>query len=295
MNPRVFAPAKINLTLQVGRPRADSRHPLQSMIAFADVGDWVEAAPAAEFSLHASGPFASAVAADDSNLVLRAARALAAALGEGRGAVLRLTKNLPVASGIGGGSSDAAATLKALNALWGAGLGEARLCELARALGADVPVCVGARGAYMTGTGEDFAPLDLPELDAVLVNPLRPLATAAVYRQFDAMKLGADFHARPPGAWRERGACLAAIAACGNDLEAPARALMPELAEMRALLAADTRVRQVGLSGSGATLFALADDRVSAQAIAAALQRARPLWWIKPARLGALDAGGSGV
>ncbi len=295
MNPRFFAPAKINLTLQVGRPRADGRHPLQSMIAFADVGDWVEAAPAAELSLRVSGRFASEIAADESNLVLRAARALAAALGEGRGAALALTKHLPIASGIGGGSSDAAATLKALNALWGVGLDEVRLCEIACALGADVPVCVSARAAYMTGTGEDFAPLDLPELDAVLVNPLRRLATAEVYRQFDVMNLGANFKPRPAGAWRERGACLAAIAACGNDLEAPARALLPELAEASTLLNADPRVHHVGLSGSGASLFALTDDRACALEIVLALQRVRPLWWIKPARLGALDAGGSGV
>src|SRR5262249_7706377 len=115
MSVRVFAPAKINVTLEVGSPRADGLHPLQSAVMFADVGDWIEAAPGQELSLTIDGPFAASLTSNDNNLVLRAARTLAPA----GGAALRLTKNLPVASGIGGGSSDAAATLKALNQLWG--------------------------------------------------------------------------------------------------------------------------------------------------------------------------------
>ena len=178
MSVRVFAPAKINLTLEVGRPRADGRHPLRSIVAFADVGDVLEAVATRDLTLTIAGPFAAALPADETNLVLRAARALAAAAGVSIGAAITLTKNLPIASGIGGGSSDAAAALKALNALWGLGRGEAQLCALARELGGDVPVCVYARSALMTGSGEEFTALALAPLDAVLVNPLAPLSTA---------------------------------------------------------------------------------------------------------------------
>lgn len=286
MSVRVFAPAKINLTLEVGRPRADGRHPLQSVVVFASVGDVVEAAPAPMLSLVITGRFAGELACDESNLVLRAARALAAAAGIAEpGAALMLTKNLPVASGIGGGSADAAATLKALNDLWGLGLDAARLAEIGAGLGADVPVCVGGRSAFMTGIGETSTPIDAPEFDAVLLNPLKPLATAEVYRQFDAMQLGAGFTPRPPPAWPGRDACLAELAAIGNDLEAPAHALMPELSQMRSLLRRDGRVRHLGLSGSGATMFALLDSDADAEAFAAENLDAQPLWWVCATRL----------
>lgn len=281
MSVRVFAPAKINLTLEVGRPRADGRHPLRSIVAFADIGDLLDAAPAADLTLAIAGPFASSLPADETNLVLRAARALAASADARMGAALTLTKNLPIASGIGGGSSDAAATLKALNALWGLGREEAQLCALARELGGDVPVCVYARSALMTGTGEEFTPFALAPLDAILVNPLRPLSTAEVYRQFDLMRLGGEFDASAPLQGRaDSGA---------NDLEMPASALMPELRDMREELEALPGVRHVGLSGSGATMFALLDSGDAALESATMLRRLRPGWWIAPARLGALD------
>lgn len=284
MNVRVLAPAKINLTLQVGRPRADGLHPLESVVMFADVGDVVEAAPAATLSLEIEGPFAEGLSAGDDNLVLRAARALQRAAGVHAGATLRLQKNLPVASGIGGGSSDAAATLKALKELWGLGLDEAALADVARPLGADVPVCVAARTAYMTGAGERFTPIRAPVLDAVLVNPLRPLATADVYRKFDAMGLGAEFRAGPSPAWETRESALEAMAALGNDLEAPARALLGELDGVAQALGADARVRYAGLSGSGATMFAIVDSAEDARALSLAL--APTGWWVRPAVLG---------
>ncbi|MBL8531524.1 MAG: 4-(cytidine 5'-diphospho)-2-C-methyl-D-erythritol kinase, partial [Hyphomonadaceae bacterium] len=178
---RVFAPAKINLTLQVGPPGGDGMHPLQSVVAFADVGDWVEVAPSEGLTLAMDGPFAPMLTQDEDNLVLRAARLLAAEGQVRAGAALRLSKHLPVASGIGGGSSDAAAALKALNQLWALDLDVAALAQLGRRLGADVPVCLGARSAWMTGAGEQVAALALPEMDVVLVNPLRPAPTAQVF------------------------------------------------------------------------------------------------------------------
>ncbi len=285
MSVRIFAPAKINLTLQVGRPRADGLHKLQSAVMFADVGDWVEVAQADGLSLEVRGPFASGLIADDSNLVLRAAHALALAAGIAPRAKLLLEKNLPIASGMGGGSSDGAATLKALNILWELGLAEAELMRIAREIGADAPVCVAARSAWMTGVGDTLAPMQAPVLHAVLVNPLRPLATAAVFREFDRMRCGHGFAEAPAPVWRTPAEVWAGAATMGNDLEAPARVLMPEIAEMSGLLRPNPGVAHVGLSGSGATVFALVDTREAAEAVAATLARSH--WWVRPAVLGA--------
>lgn len=286
MSIRVFAPAKINLTLQVGRPRADGLHPLQSVVVFADVGDVVEASEADAMTLSITGDFAKELVAGDDNLVLRAARALAEAASVRAGAALTLEKNLPIASGIGGGSSDAAATLRALNELWALNLPASRLAEIARPLGADVPVCIAGAPAYMTGAGETFAPMHVPALHAVLVNPLQPLPTPSVYRQFDVMNLGGAFAESDAPNWRDTSAALAATAAIGNDLDAPARQLMPAIAEIESNLRADPRVRYAALSGSGATMFGLVDNAETAEALAHALQAAHPEWWVADTVLG---------
>ncbi len=275
---KVFAPAKINLTLAVGRPRADGLHPLQSVVMFADVGDVVEVAEAATLSLTITGPFARALPVDDDNLVLQAARALA----EDRGAAITLQKNLPIASGIGGGSSDAAATLIALSELWDI---DADLTEIAALLGADVPVCLSGDSAYMTGAGEECAPIPVPELDAVLINPTKPLSTAEVYRRFDAMGLGGGFVERAPPKLNSRGDAIT-CAKMGNDLWAPALALMPELGDIATALANEPGVAYAALSGSGATMFALTKDAAAAAALAQKLSAAHPEWWIKPTCLG---------
>ena len=287
MSVRASAPAKINLTLKVGPQRGDGLHPLQSVAAFAPGAEWVEAAHADRLSLRVIGPFADALEAGENNLVLRAARALAAAADIGApGAQLTLFKDYPIASGIGGGSSDAAATLKALNTLWALGFDEARLCAIAQSLGADVPVCVAARAAYMTGAGEIFTPFDLPPLYAVLVNPLRPLPTPAVYRQFDAMGLGARFDPdAPPPAWPDAASALAGMRALGNDLAAPAAALVPELDDIAAQLRADPRVLYASMSGSGATMFAICDNSSNAKALEAALAASGGAYWIRSAAL----------
>ena len=282
----IFAPAKINLTLEVGRPRADGMHPLQSVAMFADVGDWVAAAEADALSLRIEGEFACDLSADADNLVLRAARALAIAAGvEAPRAALTLIKNLPVASGIGGGSADAAAALRALNRLWRLDLDDAALADIARALGADVPVCVFGRAAYLTGTGVEAAPLALPMLHAVLVNPLQKLATAAVYRQFDELGLGEDFEARAAPSWRSVSEVIAGAASFGNDLEPAAHTLMPALTEISDAVASDRRVRHAALSGSGATMFGLTASAEDAAGFAADLAAAHPHWWVRPARL----------
>lgn len=287
MSVRIFAPAKINLTLKVGRPRADGLHPLQSVVVFADVGDWVDAEPADKLSLEIRGPWAPSLSADPSNLVLCAARALALAAGISPCAKLVLEKNLPIASGMGGGSSDAAATMRALNVLWALGFSEAQLTRIAGEIGADVPVCVAGRSVYMTGVGEICTPITTPVMRAVLVNPGRPLATAAVYRQFDLMSLGGGFAERPPPMWRDGASARADITAMGNDLEAPAQVLMPEISLILRTLAADSRVLCTGMSGSGASIFALFVDAVAAHALADELALMNPRWWVRPAVLGA--------
>lgn len=290
MNVREFAPAKINLTLEVGWPyRKTGRHPLQSVVAFADVGDWVEAEPAEALTLTIEGPFAAGLSAEQDNLVLRAARALAAYANRAvPNARLRLTKNLPVASGIGGGSSDCAATLRALNRLWSLNLGEAQLMKIGAGLGGDVPVCVFARSAYMTGEGETVAPLGLPPLPAVLVNPRTPVSTAAVFQSFDAAAGGSGFVERPAPEWKTLDDVCSGVAERGNMLTGAARELAKPIAEVEAALRADPAARCVSLSGSGATMFALTETNEGAQAFAQRLVSRFPNWWVAPATL-ALD------
>jgi 4-diphosphocytidyl-2-C-methyl-D-erythritol kinase len=281
MSVRAFAPAKINLTLEVGPPRADGYHPLQSVVTFADVGDIIEAEPAEVLSLNIVGEFADELVGDtETNLVMRAAHALSDAAGISQGASLTLEKQLPIASGIGGGSSDAAAALRALNELWGLNWPLDQLRPIAGKLGADVPVCLAGLPAYMTGTGEVFEPIALPAFAAVLINPLAPLSTPEVYRRFDAMGLGARFAAKPAPDWSSAAQALAGIARTGNDLTDPATAIAPQIAEVSQMLRADLRVRYAALSGSGATVFALTANAEDAAALADALQEKRPDWWV---------------
>lgn len=283
MSARVFAPAKINLTLEVGRPRADGYHPVQSAVVFAGEGDWVEASPAETLTLAITGPFSGSLKASDDNLVLRAVRLL----DRERGAALQLEKNLPIASGIGGGSADAAATLIALNQIWDLGKSAAQLAEMAAPLGADVPVCVHQRSAWITGVGETVTPFEAPLFDAVLVNPGRPQPTPPVFRRFDDMGLGDAFTERAAPDWSTLEAALADISRRGNDLEAPAIALMPGLGNLLATLRADPRSLHAALSGSGATCFAVTNSAADARSLAADLSARNRDWWVRATTLGA--------
>jgi 4-diphosphocytidyl-2-C-methyl-D-erythritol kinase len=287
----VFAPAKINLTLAVGPLRADGRHELQSLAAFADVGDRLRLEPASGLSLQVRGPFAPALAEETDNLVLRAARLLAqAAGGAPLGAALTLEKNLPVASGIGGGSADAAAALRGLNSLWGLGWSEGALADLARSLGADVPVCVACRPALMSGAGEDLRPVAMPSLSAVLVNPGVPVSTGAVYRRFDALGLGADWPPpEPPSSFASPDESWRIFLGRDNDLSPAAIVEAPVIAAMLQRLRQDPRVKLARLSGSGATGFALTEAWALARAVAQDLTAEGRGWWIVPAQLGAVD------
>ena len=286
-----FAPAKVNLYLHVGAPRADSLHPLDSLVAFAaDVGDVVAAAPGDALSLDIAGPFAPALTIEADNLVLRAARALADGAGIKPRAAVRLEKNLPVASGIGGGSSDAAAALRVLNRLWEIRASEDDLEKLAAPLGADVPACVRARSVRMRGVGADLTPVAMPSLAAVLVNPLVAAPTGQVYRAFDHDAGGADLAdtGAPPG---EASDALIWLGRLRNDLAAAAQRVAPVVGDVLATLSQAAPGALVRMSGSGATCFALIDNSAAAASLARTIAARRPDWWVRVARLGDVDVG----
>ena len=281
---RVRAPAKVNLYLHVLGRRPDGYHELDSLVAFPDIADMVAARPGAGLSLAIDGPFAAALGGDpEGNLVLRAARLLARAAGIAADAALTLTKNLPVASGIGGGSSDAAAALRALCRLWHLRPGEARLDEIACALGADVPACLLARPAWLGGIGERIVPAGaLPLLGIVLVNPLRGLPTHAVF----AARRGAFSAPGRPGALPTAGdALLALLRRQRNDLTEAAVGILPEIAAILDGLAAEEGVLLSRMSGSGATCFALCADARAAGHVARRIAAARPGWWVRAGQL----------
>jgi len=271
-----FAPAKVNLFLHVTGRRQDGYHLLDSLAVFGPAGDTVGAAPADDLRLTVDGPFAPALADAGDNLVLRAARALATAAGVAPRAALTLEKRLPIASGIGGGSADAAAALRALDRLWRTDFGLPRLRPIAASLGADVPVCLSRAPARMGGVGDVLSPAPtLPDCGLLLVNPGMPVPTPAVF----AARRG-DFSAPAvlPAAWPDAVAMASDLRALGNDLEAPAIALCPPIAATLAAIAALPGCLLARMSGSGATCFGLfVDAHAATRAAAHAVWP--PAWW----------------
>ena len=275
------APAKVNLFLRLRGVRADGYHLLESLAVFPAIGDVVEGEAAAGLSLTLDGPFGRDLPADGGNLVLRAAEALAEVAGISHaGAALRLVKNLPVASGVGGGSSDAAAALRLLARLWHVEPPEV----LAERLGADVPACLSApRPTLMSGVGERLAPAPpLPRFWVVLVNPLEPVETRAVFRETREKDLPAG-PAAPKAGFPTFGALIQWLRAHRNDLEPAARRLCPAVGEVLASLADAPLVR---MSGSGATCFALHERPAAAMAQADRIRAAAPGWWVVAAPVG---------
>jgi 4-diphosphocytidyl-2-C-methyl-D-erythritol kinase len=266
-----LAAAKVNLALHVTGRRADGYHLLDSLVVFPRIGDRLEAEPAATLSLTIDGPFARELGSGPDNLVIRAA--LLAREGGGEGAALRLTKSLPVASGIGGGSADAAATLRLLARLWNRPL-PPRAAQAG--LGADVPVCVAGTAARMRGIGDELAPVALPAFWLVLVNPGVPIPTPAV---FAALSCRDNPPMPDPPAFPDAAALASWLATCRNDLEAAALTVAPEIGEVVAAIAARPGCRLARMSGSGATCFGLFTAAEPALAAAEALRAARPAWW----------------
>ncbi len=281
----LLAPAKLNLYLHVVGRRADGYHLLDSLVAFADIGDRLDVSAAATLNVAITGPFAKDLAALDpaQNLVWRAATLLARSLGREPGALVMLEKYLPVASGIGGGSSDAAAALKALAKLWGASFDAPALARLGAQLGADVPVCLAGKTSWLGGIGEEVAPAPkLPPAWLVLVNPGKALPTAAVFKaRRGPYAVPARFDRAPASA----AALAALLKSRGNGLTDAAQELMPEIGTALDLLEACPGALIARMSGSGATCFALFAARADAVAAARRLKSQKPGWWVASGRL----------
>ncbi|NPD17244.1 4-(cytidine 5'-diphospho)-2-C-methyl-D-erythritol kinase [Xinfangfangia sp. D13-10-4-6] len=274
-----FAPAKINLCLHVTGQRADGYHLLDSIVAFANIGDRLWLRPSQELALTLEGPFGPKLPSGADNLVLQAAKAVMPGV-TGR---FTLEKHLPPASGIGGGSSDAAAAIRAVLRLTGMPP-PADLAQRAAALGADVPVCLSPGPVRMRGVGEHLEPLiSFPECGVVLVNPGVEVATPAVFRALPEKN-----HPPLPKTlphWPDPAALATWLGGQRNDLEAPASAIAPVIRDVLCALRAQPQTLIARMSGSGATCFALFQDEARAAAAAHALQIRQPGWWIAPGRL----------
>lgn len=258
---REKAPAKLNLTLHVTGRRADGYHLLDSLVVFLGIGDVITIAPG-PLSLDLTGPFAAGLAAEPDNLCLRAARLA------GREARITLEKNLPIASGIGGGSADAAAVLRALDAT----------PQDAQTLGADVPVCLAGRPTRMRGLGEILDPVPpLPALHLLLVNPGRGLSTPQVFKALENRDNPPMPETLP--AWPDAPALVAFLQDCRNDLEPPASRLMPQIASCLDAIR-DQGAQLARMSGSGATCFGLFDTRAQARTAGDRIAAAHPDWWV---------------
>ncbi len=273
------AAAKINLDLRILGRREDGYHELDSLVVFGPVADHLSFVPAARLELEVTGPFAAAVPRGEANLVMRAARDLAAWAGIGEGARIRLDKRLPAAAGLGGGSADAAATLRGLARLWRLDLDLPQMLDLAAALGADVPVCLYGESARIRGRGERIDPVrGLPELPILLVHPGVELPTGTVFSALRGPFTGADRPPLPAAAtlplfaeWLSRGR---------NDLETAACELRPEIAEVLARLRDRPDCLVARMSGSGAACWGLFPRPAAAAEAADRIAADRPRWWI---------------
>ena len=269
-----LARAKVNLWLNVVGRRADGYHLLDSLVAFTDLADEIDVRAASDLSLEVAGPGAASLRGEADNLILRAARLLAGRAGLAPRAALRLTKHIPVAAGLGGGSADAAAALLALVDLWRVAMPEEELFDLAAELGADVPMCLAGRPALVAGVGERLAPAPrLPPCAVLLVNPGLPLPTPQVF----AARQGSFSAGRPTaGGWPDLATFGREIAARGNDLTDAAVSLRPEITNVLQALKGSQGVVHAAMSGSGATCFGLYESAEAAQRAAAGLP---PSWW----------------
>lgn len=290
MTVKSFAPAKVNLALHVVGRREDGFHLLDMLVAFGPVADKVTADDAQENALIVTGPHAKDVPTGQDNLVVRAASLVA----PDRAVSIGLEKHLPVMSGIGGGSSDAAAALRAVAALAGSSLpdrfeewssgGLSDMAKAVLALGADVPMCLLAQACRARGTGENLTPVSLPDVPVVLVNPRVPVGTPQVFREF-----GGAFGAGLPDAlpaFKDADALINWLAEQRNDLQAPACRLAPVISDVLDLLHRDPNCRLARMSGSGATCFGLYDTVSQARDAAAAIKADHPDWWVTAGYLG---------
>ncbi len=294
---REFAPAKLNLYLHVAGRRTDGYHLLDSLVAFADVGDELAVSQSEGGTVIESiGPFAEGLPAAEDNLIYQAVHRLAAAVGRPPDVAIQLTKTLPIASGIGGGSADAAAALRGTGRLWGLDAGDQRLAAIAAGLGADVPMCLFSRPAFVSGIGEALreAPV-LPPLNIALVNPGVPVSTPDVFRAFHQSGHKASGTAAPMtiDAGNARG-FAAGLSERGNDLERAAAGLAPQMDDVLTYLVQSDGCLLARMSGSGATCYALYAACDEARHAADGVREAHPDWWSAAATLmpGGMREGG---
>lgn len=288
MGPRTaLAPAKVNLFLHVGPVDPDGFHPLASLAAFADVGDGLRIERSGHLSLTVSGPFATALNDGGDNLILRALRTLGEVAGTGDPAIaVHLDKQLPIAAGLGGGSSDAGAALKLARDLLGLTMDDAALAGIAGRIGSDGPLCLFARAAWAEGRGDSLTPEPrLPPLPALLVNPRVPSLTGDVYRAYDAGPVATADRPTDPRDW-SLSTVLDWLAAQRNDLEFPAVARAGAVGEALAILGDLPGARLTRMSGSGATVFALFETREEAERAGQLVNGVRPDWWVRSTTLG---------
>ncbi|PHQ70165.1 MAG: 4-(cytidine 5'-diphospho)-2-C-methyl-D-erythritol kinase [Sneathiella sp.] len=274
-----FARPKVNLFLHVTGRRNDGYHLLESLVVFPDGGDELAAQLADQITLSVSGPFADVVGPAQNNLVLTAATILNKHAGTQFGAHISLTKNLPVAAGIGGGSADAAAALRLLNNLWGLDLGREELAEMGLKIGADVPACVYSTPLIMSGIGEKLAEINkFPKIHIILVNSKIKVSTAEIFRRLSApynsaSETGFVFDPSAP--------MMPQLLESRNDMQAAALEMAPEIDELLALLDAQADCQLARMSGSGGTCFGLFPTRAAAEQAASRIEGAHPDWWVK--------------
>jgi 4-diphosphocytidyl-2-C-methyl-D-erythritol kinase len=284
-----FAPAKVNLFLHVGAPAADGYHPVCSLMMFADLGDTVSLVRDGALRFGVEGPFGSSLTADNNNLVIRARDALLAAAGvPGATPDLVLHKRLPIASGLGGGSSDAAAALRLIRDALALDLDDDALADIGRPLGADMAACLRALPVVGTWRGDVLsAPPALPDMNVVLVNPGAPSPTGAVYRAYDKAVAaeGANAPTWPDG-FASINDVASSLATTRNDLQAPAVSLEPAIGEVLGYLTRAPEALLARMSGSGATCFALCANASEAIVLAKKVRGDHPGWWVRPCRLG---------
>ena len=278
-----FAPAKINLYLHITGKRDDGYHLIESLVGFADFGDRVYVNPSNKLSLKIDGPFSGDLSTNKDNIVIKAAQLLAEFAKIQPKAEIVLTKELPVASGIGGGSADAAATLRALSKLWGISISNSDLLGLAKRLGADVPVCLKGVTSIVTGVGEKVIPkIKLPKVWLVLVNSGELVSTAEVFAKYqENFSVKQPFKDKPKNA-KELAYILSKYR---NDLTSTALSISPSIKNVLEAVQETEGQLLTRLSGSGATCFSLFETKDTAVSAAKALQDLYPLWWIKAVSL----------
>ncbi|MAZ02922.1 MAG: 4-(cytidine 5'-diphospho)-2-C-methyl-D-erythritol kinase [Sneathiella sp.] len=273
------ARAKINLYLHVTGRRSDGYHLLDSLVVFADYGDKLTVESDSSLSLEISGPFSAGIPATDDNLILKAARLLQENTAEKKGAKIRVVKNLPIAAGIGGGSADAALALQLLDKLWETGLFDRQLADLGLSLGADVPVCLYGKPTIMTGVGEQLSSgLIIPKIHIILVNCNISVSTADVFRHLEisnAPKSGLNVKEG------NEADLISALQRTGNDLQAPAFQIAPQIESVIDEIAGETGCQLARMSGSGATVFGLFETAKAARNAAESIQSRHPDWWVR--------------